>query len=338
MVDRSQRRRGGAVSSGDTSAGAEKLAQPPPSSPPPHPPPCSSSSSADGGRGNGGNVDRLLFKNLVEMVPLVESLMDRRANSSYSRRASVVYTPAPSQSKKAADTKAGRTAHSISAKKRRDHGENAQKSNQDADNGDDYSIILSKAMAAEKDREEMAMLREQISDLQKKLLEKDEALKSAENTVNQMSASYGILEEQVAEKDSLLKSTTSQLQNAKILLADKQAALEKLEWEAKMSNRKIEELQGDVDSMDFEITALMKAFEKLSENDSATYSENGISSSLEFEPLQLAVDEIDNDEIQKMEEERAAYVAALTAVKENPSDDFLSKAAEARLRLRAFVV
>lgn len=73
------------------------------------------------------------------------------------------------------------------------------------------------------------------------------------------------------------------------MLADKQAALEKLEWEAKMSNRKIEELQGDVDSMDFEITALMKAFEKLSENDSATYSENGISSSLEFEPLQLAV-------------------------------------------------
>lgn len=71
-------------------------------------------------------------------------------------------------------------------------------------------------MAAEKDREEMAMLREQISDLQKKLLEKDEALKSAENTVNQMSASYGILEEQVAEKDSQLKSTTSQLQNAKV--------------------------------------------------------------------------------------------------------------------------
>lgn len=71
------------------------------------------------------------------------------------------------------------------------------------------------------------------------------------------------------------------------MLADKQAALEKLEWEAKMSNRKIEELQGDVDSMDFEITALMKAFEKLSENDSAT--ENGISFSLEFEPLQLAV-------------------------------------------------
>lgn len=71
-------------------------------------------------------------------------------------------------------------------------------------------------MTAEKDREEMAMLREQISDLQKKLLEKDEALRSAENTVNQMSASYGILEEQVAEKDSLLKSTTSQLQNAKV--------------------------------------------------------------------------------------------------------------------------
>ncbi|RRT66224.1 hypothetical protein BHE74_00041334 [Ensete ventricosum] len=44
-------------------------------SPPLHPPPqCSSFENASGEEGS--NVDRVLFKNLVDMVPLVESLMD----------------------------------------------------------------------------------------------------------------------------------------------------------------------------------------------------------------------------------------------------------------------
>ncbi|PKA59818.1 hypothetical protein AXF42_Ash011943 [Apostasia shenzhenica] len=75
------------------------------SSPPPNPP----SSTVSGNDCAAGNVDRVLFKNLVEMVPLVESLMDKRANSSFTRRASMVYTPAPSQMKKIklADKEAG---------------------------------------------------------------------------------------------------------------------------------------------------------------------------------------------------------------------------------------
>lgn len=36
------------------------------------------SSSSKNAPGDGGNVDRVLFNNLVEMVPLVESLMVRR--------------------------------------------------------------------------------------------------------------------------------------------------------------------------------------------------------------------------------------------------------------------
>ncbi|XP_073010704.1 protein MICROTUBULE BINDING PROTEIN 2C isoform X2 [Typha latifolia] len=307
------------------------------------PPPSSSSPTHSAAGENGGNVDRLLFRNLVEMVPLVESLMDRRTNSSYSRRASMVYTPAPSQSRKVANSKGGKTIQSASAKKRRDLGENNASESKKDTNGDDYSIMPSRDLVPEnvqKDREELAMLREQINDLQNKLLEKDEALKSAENSINQMNAAYSMLDglrHQVTEKDSLIKSTNSQLHNAKIMLADKQATLEKLEWEAKMSNRKIEELQEDVASMDFEITALMKLFEELSENVSDAYPEDSISLSFEFEPLPLA-DDFDNIEVEKMELERAAYVAAVAAAKENPADEFLTIAAEARLRLRAFVL
>ena len=68
-----------------------------------------------------------------------------------------------------------------------------------------------------------------------------------------------------------------------IKLADKQAALEKLEWEAKMSNRKVEELQDESVSMDLEITALMQIFEELSKNSSATHPDEKITSFHYFE-------------------------------------------------------
>ncbi|XP_010943295.1 protein MICROTUBULE BINDING PROTEIN 2C isoform X1 [Elaeis guineensis] len=295
-------------------------------------------SSAAASSGDGGNVDKVLFKNLVEMVPLVESLMDRRAKSSFTRRASMVYTPAPSQPKKNAELRGGKTAQSISAKKRRDRAENFQRD----DTVDDISFFSSRVLPAEnvqKEREELTMLREQVSELHKKLSEKDEELKSAENSIIQMNAVNATLDElrrQVAEKDSMIRSTNSQLYNAKIMLADKQAALEKLNWEARMSSRKVEELQGNVVSMDLEIAALTQLFEKLTKNDAAAYSDDSIAAAFDFEPLP-PTDNIDEIQIEKMEEARAAYIAAVAAAKENPTDDLLTAAAEARLRLQAFV-
>ena len=40
----------------------------------------------------------------------------------------------------------------------------------------------------------------------------------------------------------------------------------------------------------------------------------------------------------RMEEARKAYTAAIAAAKENPSEELLAAAAEARLHLRAFVL
>lgn len=251
----------------------------------------------------------------------------------------MVYTPAPSQPKKNADPRSGKTAQSISAKKRRDRAENFQRD----DAADDLSFFSSRALAAEnvrKEREELTMLRGQVNELHKKLSEKDGELKSAENSINQMNEAYATLDElrrQDAEKDSLIRSINSQLYNAKIMLADKQAALEKLNWEARMSNRKVEELQGNVVSMDLEIAAFMQLFEKLSKNDSAAYPNDGSAVSFDFEPLPPP-DNIDEFQMENMEEARAAYVAAVAAAKENPTDDSIAAAAEARSRLRAFVL
>lgn len=120
------------------------------------------------------------------------------------------------------ELKGRNTAQSIPTKKRRDHGEKDQgrngSNNQDGC-ADGFSLFSSRAVASEKDKEELIALREQVEDLQRKLAEKDELLKSAEISKSQMSAVHDKLDElkqQVAEKDSLIKSTQLQLSDAKV--------------------------------------------------------------------------------------------------------------------------
>lgn len=273
----------------------------------------------------GADVDRVLFNNLVEIVPLVESLMDKRTNSSFTRRASIVYTPTPAQIKKASDLKGRKT---VSAKKQRNLEKNIN---------DDSKFPFKETEHVQNNGFELTLLKEQISNLERELLKKEEALKSADESLIQMSAtsaSIGELNKKVDEKEELLKSAISELYNVKIMLADKQAALEKLNWEIKMSNRKIEELQNERDSMDLEMMSLMKIFEEFANNNSAAYQNDKLTTVHYFEPLPPIEDEIDMVE---MEEARVQYLAAIASMKVNPSDESLALAAQARQRLQAFV-
>lgn len=54
-----------------------------------------------------------------------------------------------------------------------------------------------------------------------------------------------------------------------IKLADKQAAVEKLQWEAMTSNKKVERLQADQDKVQGEISSFMLLIEGLTRNDFA---------------------------------------------------------------------
>ncbi|XP_062198469.1 protein MICROTUBULE BINDING PROTEIN 2C-like [Phragmites australis] len=233
------------------------------------------------------------------------------------RLSSISYTETPNQTKKVPDPKVARTIRATPAKKR------------------------PQVDQAQKRREELAALQEQLSGLQRKLLEKDEALRSAENLIGRISAANEAIDElrgQLSEKESLIESTGSELHGAKIMLAEKQAALEKLEWEAKVSNTKVEELQVNVASMDVEVSAFMKLFRTITENDQAPYPRDRTDdSSLECEPVQFD-EEVGDIDVEKMEQEMSAYISALAAAKENPTDEFLKAVTEARLRLQAFVL
>lgn len=61
---------------------------------------------------------------------------------------------------------------------------------------------------------------------------------------------------------------------SQIKLADKQAAVEKLQWEAKTSNQKAERLQDELDSTQSQISSLMHIFEGLSNDDAVSPSED----------------------------------------------------------------
>ncbi|KAI3686571.1 hypothetical protein L1987_80251 [Smallanthus sonchifolius] len=279
------------------------------------------------------NVDRLLYNDLVQIVPLVQSLIDRKASSSYTRRGSMIYTKTPSResiSNKMTEGK-GRNAQSIPGKKR---GGNEQ----DDGGGDGLSMFSSSALLT-KEREELVELREKVEDLQRQLLEKDEILKAAEASKNEVDFVHSMLNEvkkHASEKDALLRSTQAQLADLKIKLADKQAAVEKLQWEAMTSNKKVEKLQEDLNAFQGERSSYTLLFEGLSD-DHFTLPDQDYDVNPHGGHLP-EIDDMDELEMSKMEEAQEAYMAAIAAAKEKQDEESITIAANARLHLQSFVV
>ncbi|KAK2969722.1 hypothetical protein RJ640_004228 [Escallonia rubra] len=294
-------------------------------------------SAAGGGGGAAGNVDRVLFNDLVEIVPLVQSLIDRKANTSFTRRGSIAYTKTPSREsllKKTTEAKGRYAAQSIPTKKRRDLGDKELGKNTSDNRGDSFSIFSSSELPAEKNGDELIALREQVEDLQRKLSEKDELLESAEKEMTSVRAKLDEVKHQASEKETLLKTTQSQLSDAKlcIMLADKQAALEKLQWEATTSKGKVEKLQEDLDTMQEEMSSFMLLFEGLTKKNDTGFAED----------IDVTVFDVDHfskiRDMRNIEEAQEAYVAALATAKEHQDEESSAMAASARLHLQSFVL
>ncbi|XP_047327344.1 protein MICROTUBULE BINDING PROTEIN 2C-like [Impatiens glandulifera] len=275
-----------------------------------------------------GNVDPVLFNDLVEIVPLVQSLIDRKAISSFTRRGSVVYTKTPSKESRSKKISGRNTGQSFPSKNRRDQGEN---SSAIEDGGS--------SIEKEKEKEELIALKQQMEDLQQKLLEKDnEVVKSEQATKEQMNSIHSKLEEmrvQELEKDSILRSTQQQLADTKIKLADKQAAVERLQWETTTSSKKVEKLEHDLDSVKGEISSFMLFFESLAKNQVSKTGEEDydVSPYYPCDPYQS----FDDMEKQQMEFAREAYIAAVAVAKEKQDGDSIDAAERARLCLQSFV-
>ncbi|KAK3000941.1 hypothetical protein RJ639_021841 [Escallonia herrerae] len=298
------------------------------------------SAAAASAGGAAGNVDRVLFNDLVEIVPLVQSLIDRKANTSFTRRGSIAYTKTPSREsllKKTTETKGRYAAQSIPTKKRRDLGDKELGKNTSDNRGDSFSIFSSSVLPAEKDGDELLALREQVEDLQRKLSEKDELLESAEKEMTSVRAKLDEAKHQASEKDSVLKTTQSQLSDAKIKLADKQAALEKLQWEATTSKGKVEKLQEDLNTMQEEMSSFVLLFEGLTKKNDTGFAED-IDVTVSDVDHFSEIDDLDERDMRNIEEAQEAYVAALATAKEHQDEESSAMAASARLHLQSFVL
>ncbi|KAG8484718.1 hypothetical protein CXB51_023898 [Gossypium anomalum] len=274
-----------------------------------------------------GDVDRVLYKDLVEMIPLVQSLIERKANSSFTRRGSMIYTKTPSReslSRKTTDVKGRNAGLAIPVKKKNDQVDK---------NGDSLPIFSSRDLIAEKENEELIALRGQVEDLQKKLLEKEDLLKSAEiskNHINDVQAELEQLNRHAAEQDSLIKVNLRGLYSFIVIfvikLADKQATLEKTQWEAMTSKQKLEKLQNDIDSMQGEFSSFMLLLNGLTKKNRTAYAEDYDVAPYHSDHFPH-LDDVDDKEMPKMEEARQAYVAALDAAKEKQDEESLAAAA-----------
>ncbi|KAI4341476.1 hypothetical protein MLD38_026195 [Melastoma candidum] len=291
----------------------------------------------------GGNVDRVLFNDLCEMVPLVQILMDKKAGSSFTRRGSMVYTKTPSKEllyRKPGEPKGRNIPQSIPRKNKRDTGDNdsVKDGGGGSQDGDGFAMYSSKTLAAE--REELARLRDKVEDLQWKLVEKEEVLKSAEITKGEMTSVCAQNEElrhEAGEKDSVIRSIQLQLSDARIKLADKQAALEKTQWEVMMSMKKAEKLEEELELIQREVSLFMSIFQDLASNDSpacgreydvAPYYSTDLTSADNFPSA---------EQEREMEEARLAYIAAVAVAKEKQDEESMAFAAQARLRLQSFI-
>ncbi|OIT33181.1 PREDICTED: kinesin-related protein 4-like [Nicotiana attenuata] len=287
------------------------------------------------------NVDPLLFNDLVQIVPLVQSLIDRKEKSSFTRRGSMTYTKMPSREslyKKTSEAKGRNAGQSTATKKHRDQNKNVSSSQDEC--AENFSTPSSRSSLTEKDREELMTLREKVEDLQKKLLEKDELLKEAEILKNEITATNAELDEMkkdISEKDFLVKTTQVQLSDAQVKLADKKAAVEKLEWEAMTSSKEAERLQEDLDSLQGEISSFMQFVHALTENDPRASAEECDAIPYSWDQ-NVEIDQLNERDLQKMEKAREAYIAAVAAAKENPDEASLSAASTARSYLQSLVL
>ncbi|KAF8115639.1 hypothetical protein N665_0025s0106 [Sinapis alba] len=287
-------------------------------------------STAVGANSGNENLDRRLLKDLVEIVPLFERYMENKEKSSFKRRGSMVYTKMPSRDSL---SRRGRNAsQTVPGRKKRD-----AEGNNDAVNDTKEVGENAKALAgAEKD--ELTRLREQVNDLQTKLSEKEEVLKSVEvskkNQVNEIQEKLDETKRLVTEKETLIKSMQLQLSDTRIKLADRQAALEKTQWEAKTTGTKAIKLQEQLDAVEGEITSFTRVFETLAKPESKKHNMDYDATPYQFDHLPY-LDDVDETELRKMENARLAYVAAVTTAKEREDDESLAMAAKARAYLQS---
>ncbi|MCO5600755.1 hypothetical protein L7F22_054870 [Adiantum nelumboides] len=225
----------------------------------------------------GNSVDKLLYHNLVEMIPLVESFMqDQQTTKSFPRHASLVYTPTPSREawpfKKPLDHsnkgKPGRGQ--LVSSKRAELRESSLWDNTENMAHDEHiyaeEIPLlpypssQRANRGAPPTSETIHLRRQVQQLEQKLSDKECQLQAAEKTAQQfhlqLNAAIDRLQSQIQQKDQAIQNVQNQLFERQLEVVSLQSLVKKSEVNVQASSMKAASLEEELDGLRSQVGAL----------------------------------------------------------------------------------
>ncbi|KAI5062121.1 hypothetical protein GOP47_0022660 [Adiantum capillus-veneris] len=228
--------------------------------------------------GDDDSVDKLLYHNLVEMIPLVESFMqDQQTTKSFPRHASLVYTPTPSREawpfKKPVDHsnrgKPGRGQ--LVSSKRVELRESSLWDNTENMLHDDHiyaeEIPLlpypsnQRANRAGAPTLETIQLRRQVQQLEQKLSEKECQLQAAEKTAQQihlqLNATVERLQSQIQQKDQAIQNVQNQLFERQLEVVSLQSLVKKSEVNVQASSMKAASLEEELGGLRNQVGTLL---------------------------------------------------------------------------------
>lgn len=231
-----------------------------------------------------GSMDKVLYQNLVEMIPLVETLMDQQNSKSFPRHASLIYTPTPSRDslmlKKAVEPKGKRSRSQLVRGKRGEvkdgfFWENAE--NMYLDSRETYPEeipMLSFPTDHQVDqnavnKDIIVRLQGQIEQLEQKLEEKDNQLQAAENSTQQvdllrLQTNVEDLQKKIASKEQECQKALSQLSEKQHEVAALQSLLEKAEADLEASNLNVAKVQDELGNLQCQVATFLLQMQRIS--------------------------------------------------------------------------
>ncbi|KAH7438413.1 hypothetical protein KP509_04G014000 [Ceratopteris richardii] len=225
-----------------------------------------------------GPVDTLLYHNLVEMIPLVESLMGQQTSRSFPRHASLVYTPTPPREswpfKKAVDhsNKGSRASRGLLVPSKGGelretifwhNTENMLHGGQNS--AEEISMLRfpsnQHTSIATTPCSENIQLHRHVLKLEQKLSEKECQLQATEKTAQQLhiqlNSAITRLQMQLQQKDQAIQNIQNQLFERQLEVVSLQSLMKKSEVNMQASNMKAASLEDELNGLRSQVGALL---------------------------------------------------------------------------------
>ncbi|MCO5607877.1 hypothetical protein L7F22_062079 [Adiantum nelumboides] len=309
-----------------------------------------------------GIIDKVLYQNLVEMIPLVETLMDQHNNKSFPRHASLIYTATPSRDplmlKKAVEQK-GKRGHNQFVRARKGEvkdgffWENAESRYLDGRETYPEEIpMLSFPTDHQVDqnavnKDIIARLQGQIEQLEQKLQERDNHLPvtSDQNSIQQgellcLQENLEKLQSRIALKEQEAQQALNRLSARQHEVASLQSLLQKAQADLEASNSNVTKVQTELDNLQCQVASFILEMQRISLVLDPEDPEHGLSavsapwSEEDGHMIASQARKSDGD----VELTRRKYLACLIAARESPTEEVLFLVAELRAQLQHFLM